>query len=154
MENELKPFWGKIFNFNWRFGLFLILIICVPRFILVLHANETGNYGYIGLIMVISAILPFVFLSKFGRKRIGIKKPTNYNWLIIAFIIGIVFSVSLYFIGDAFYGSSYNNWYHYIGKSYNIPEGIDQQGKLVMFGIMALTGMTFSPIGEEFFLEV
>lgn len=153
MENELKPFWSKIFNFNWKFGLFLILIICIPRFILVLHANETASYGYIGLIMVISAISPFVFLSKFGIQKIGIKKPTNYRWLIIACIIGIVFSISLYFLGEAFYGSSYNNWYNYIGRSYNIPEGIDQQSKLVMFGIMAFTGMTFSPIGEELFFR-
>lgn len=153
MEKELKPFWSKVFKFNWKFGLFLILIICIPRFILVLHANETANYGYIGLIMLISAIAPFIFLSKFGRKKIGINKPTNYGWLMIAFIIGIVFSVSLYFLGEIFYGSSYENWYYYIGKSYNIPTEIDQQSKLVMFGVMALIGMTFSPIGEELFFR-
>lgn len=66
MENELKPFWNRIFNFNWKFGLFLILIICIPRFILVLNANASGIYSYIGLIMVISAIAPFIFLSKYG----------------------------------------------------------------------------------------
>lgn len=153
MENELRPFWSKNFKFDWKFGLFLILIICIPRFILVLHANETANYGYIGVIMLISAIAPFIFLSKFGRKKIGIKKPTNYSWLIIAFIIGIVFSVLLYFLGEAFYGSTYENWYNYIGKSYNIPNEIDHHNKLVMFGIMALTGMTFSPFGEELFFR-
>ncbi|MEW7292861.1 CPBP family intramembrane glutamic endopeptidase [Aquimarina sp. 2304DJ70-9] len=153
MENELKPMWSKIFNFNWKFGLFLILVICIPRFILVLHANEIANYAYIGLIMFISAIAPFIFLSKYGRKKIGIKKPTEKNWLIISFIIGIVFSIFLYFLGEIFYGQSYENWYYYIGKSYNIPVEIDQQSKLVMFGIMALTGMIFSPIGEELFFR-
>ena len=153
MEHELKPFWNKVFKFDWKFGLFLILIICIPRFILVLHANETANYGYIGLIMVISAIAPFIFLSKFGRKKIEIKKPTNYRWLIIAFVIGIVCSIVLYFLGETIYGNSYENWYYYIGKSYNIPTEIDQQSKLTMFVIMALTGMTFSPIGEELFFR-
>jgi hypothetical protein len=66
---ELKPFWSMLFDFNWKFGLFLILVICIPRFVLVLHANETANYGFIGLIMLISAIAPFVFLSKYGRKK-------------------------------------------------------------------------------------
>lgn len=47
MEKELKPFWRKFFDFNWKFGVFLISIICTPRFILVLKANETANYGYI-----------------------------------------------------------------------------------------------------------
>lgn len=153
MENELRPFWSKIFNFDWKFGLFLILLICIPRFGLVLQANATANYGYIGLVMLISAIAPFIFLNKSGRKKIGIKKTENRNWLIIAFSIGVAFSVSLYFLGETLYGNSYANWYNYIGKSYSIPEGIDQQGKLVMFGIMALTGMTFSPIGEELFFR-
>lgn len=153
MRNELKPFWSRLFNFNWKFGLFLILIICIPRFILVLHANETANYGYIALIMLISTIAPFIFLSKFGRNKIGIKKPANKRWLFIAFLIGIVFSVLLYFLGEILYNNSYENWYRYIGKSYNIPEGIDQRSKLAMFGIMALTGMTFSPIGEELFFR-
>jgi len=153
MENELKPFWSKIFNFNWKFGLFLVLLICIPRFALVLHANATANYGYIGLIMLISAIAPFLFLSKYGLKKIGVRKPKTKRWLVIGFIIGVVFSVSLYFLGEALYGKSYENWYSYIGKSYNIPNEIDQQSKLVMFSIMALTGMLFSPIGEELFFR-
>ena len=68
MENELRPFWSRLFNFNWKFGLFLILIVCIPRFILVLKANSSGNYGYIGLVMTISAIAPFLFLSKYHIK--------------------------------------------------------------------------------------
>ena len=79
IEKELKSFWNRIFNFNWKFGLFLILIICIPRFILVLNANYLGNYSpYIVMMMTISAMAPFIFLTKFGRKEIGITKPKNY----------------------------------------------------------------------------
>jgi membrane protease YdiL (CAAX protease family) len=153
MEGELKPFWNRIFYFNWRFGLFLILIVCVPRFILVLHANASGNYGYIGLVMLISAIAPFIFLSRYGRDKIGIIKPKKYNWLLIAFISGLIASFLLYFLGQSLYGNSYENWYNYIGRSYNIPAGINQNDKAILFIIMALTGMTFSPIGEELFFR-
>ena len=153
MEEELKPFWRKIFNFDWKFGLFLILLICIPRFALVLQANQTANYSWLGLIMLISAIVPFLFLSKKGRRKIGIKKPENLNWVIIALVIGLVFSISLYYLGVGLYGNSFENWYYYIGKSYNIPAGIDGEGKLILFSIMALTGMTFSPIGEELFFR-
>lgn len=153
MENELKPFWSKIFSFDWKFGLFLVLLICIPRFALVLQANATSNYKYIGLIMFISAVAPFVFLSKNGRNKIGIKKTESWRWLIIAFVIGLAFSLLLYFLGEILYGSSYSNWYNYIGKSYNIPAEINRQNKLVLFGIMAITGMTFSPIGEELFFR-
>ncbi|CAM4369429.1 CPBP family intramembrane glutamic endopeptidase [Gillisia limnaea] len=153
MENELKPFWSKFFNFDWRFGLFLILIICIPRIILVLHGNVIGNMQSVGMTMLIMVIAPFIFLSKYGRKEIGIKKPTNNHWLIIAFIIGAIFSILLYFLGETLYGNSFENWYNYIGKSYNIPQEIDEKGRLVMFGISAVIAMTFSPIGEELFFR-
>jgi membrane protease YdiL (CAAX protease family) len=92
-------------------------------------------------------------LNRYGRKKIGIKKTENWKWLIIAFSTGIVFSILLYFLGDLLYGNSFNNWYNYIGKSYSIPEEIDEQSRLIMFGIVALMGMTFSPIGEELFFR-
>ena len=153
MENELKSFWRKFFNFNWKFGLVLILIVCIPRFVLVLNANETANYSFIGLIMTISAIIPFIFLSKYGKKVIGLTKPKTFSWLILAFIIGLIFSILLYFLGELIYKNSFENWYFYIGKSYNIPSEIKANDKLIMFVIMAITGMIFSPIGEELFFR-
>ena len=153
MESELKPLWSKFFNFDWKFGFFLILLMCIPRVILVLHGNVIGNMQFVGITMVIMAIAPIVFLSKYGREKIGIKKSTNYIWLIIAIFIGLIFSILLYFIGESFYGNSYENWYNYIGKSYNIPQGMDEQTRLIMFGISAFIGMTFSPIGEELFFR-
>ena len=118
-----------------------------------LQANASGSYAYIGLIMVVSAIAPFIFLSKHGRKGIGLIKSKKYNWLLAAFIAGLVFSLVLYFVGQALYGSSYENWYAYIGKSYKIPAGLNQHDKLILFTIMAITGMIFSPIGEELFFR-
>jgi uncharacterized protein len=149
MENELKPFWNIFFDFNWKFGLSLILLICIPRFLLVMRANASGNYVYMGIIMAISALVPFIFLSKYGRQKIGIKKPKNYKLLLFAFVIGLAASALLYFLGKSLYGNSYENWYLYIGKSYRIPLEINQHDRLMLFAIMAFTGMAFSPIGEE-----
>jgi uncharacterized protein len=153
MENELRPFWSKYFKFNWKFGLFLILIVCIPRFFLVLNANLTGNYNAIGQIMVLSGLAPFLFLNKYGRQKIGITKPNNYKWLLIAFVVGLSGSFILYIIGQTMYGGTYENWYNYIGKSYKIPTVISPEAKQIRFIIMALIGMTFSPIGEELFFR-
>jgi membrane protease YdiL (CAAX protease family) len=153
MKNELRPIWHKIFSFDWKFGLFLILIICIPRFILVLQANSGGNYGSIGLIMLASAILPFVFLNKYGQKEIGVTATRKYGWLLGAFVAGIAFSVLLHYLGQGLYGNSYDNWYVYIGISYHIPAAISPLNKMVLFSITALMGMLFSPIGEELFFR-
>lgn len=103
--------------------------------------------------MFISAIAPYIFLSKHGRNKIGITRPKKYNWILIAFISGLLISLLLYFLGKGLYSNTFENWYAYIGKSYKIPEGIKPNDKAILFTIMALTGMTFSPIGEELFFR-
>lgn len=153
MKNELRPFWQKLFTFDWRFGLFLLLIICIPRFVLMLAAYVNRNYASIGLIMLLSAIFPYIFLSAYGRKEIGIRKVSKFTWLIWAILFGLAFSSLLFLVGQALYGNSHNNWYYYIGRSYNIPPSIGQHDKLILFSVTAITGMLFSPIGEEFFFR-
>ncbi len=153
MDTEIKPFWGKYFGFDWKFGLFLILIICIPRFIMVLNASVTKNYNYIALIMLVSAAASFVFLTKYGRKKIGMTRPKRFYRLIISLVIGVLFSFLLYVVGKALYGNTDSNWYEYIGKSYKLPAELSSQDKLIYFVIFAVTSMTFSPIGEELFFR-
>jgi uncharacterized protein len=153
MEHELRPFWGRFFGFNWKLGLFLVIIVCAPRFVLVLAANATGNYGSIGLVMIVSVLAPFIFLSKYGRQKAGLVQPVKYQSLLIAFALGLLASLLLHFAAQALYGSGHENWYAYIGKSYKIPEGINAGDKNILFMVMAITGMLFSPVGEEFFFR-
>ena len=94
--------------------------------------------------MTISAIAPFLFLTKFGRNQIGITKPQNFKWLFIALMGGLIASLLLHFIGQFLYDNSFQNWYQYIGKSMDKSKG---------FAIIATMGMMFSPIGEELFFR-
>lgn len=103
--------------------------------------------------MILSALCPFIFLTSYGRKKIGLTKPKRYNGLWLAFLAGLGFSLLLYFVGWNLYANTYENWYTYIGKSYKIPIGILPPDKAILFTIVALTGMLFSPIGEELFFR-
>ncbi len=153
MNNELKPFWNNLFPFDWKFGLVLVFAVCLTRFILVLNANMRGNYGYISLIMIISAIAPFIFLSKYGRQKIGIKKPVNFRRIVYCFVIGVVISSLLFGLASLLYADTFNNWYYYIGKSYKLAENLSSQDKQIYFVIYSVISMTFSPIGEELFFR-
>jgi membrane protease YdiL (CAAX protease family) len=152
-DKELRPFWLRFFDFNWKFGTFLLVLICVPRFILVLIANMNGSYGTIGLVMLLSALAPFVFLSKQGRRSIGITGTSKYGTMLLAFVLGVAAAVVLHYAGQLIFGLSYRNWYVYIAQSYNIPSGLQGADRMIMFVIMSLVGMTFSPFGEEFFFR-
>ncbi|MBD2700496.1 CPBP family intramembrane metalloprotease [Spirosoma sp. BT702] len=153
LQSELKPVWNRLFAFNWKFGILLLFVLCIPRFLLVLQANSSANYGSIGLIMLISASCPFIFLTRYGRRKIGLTKPTRYSVLVLALLAGIIFSLLLYYLGISLYNHTESNWYVYIGKSYKIPASINESDKAVIFSIIALTSMVFSPIGEEFFFR-
>ena len=73
----LRTFWAKRFNFNWKLGAILILLICIPRFILVLDANVKGNYNLIGAVMAISALAPFILLNLLFRRWLSSNLPTD-----------------------------------------------------------------------------
>ena len=153
VKRDLKPFWNKYFSFNHNFGLFLILAVCIPRFLVVLHANVTRDYSYIAWIMIISGLAPFIFLSGHGLTKIGLTKPESYSWLFVSFFIGLLFSLLLFFPGEWLYGHTFQNWYVYIGDTYNIPGELSSKDRDLYFIIFAITGMIFSPIGEELYFR-
>ena len=148
----LRPFWQNLIKFNWVFGLVLVLLFGIPRFIIVLNANITGNYSRIAIIFICMGLAPLVFLNKSGRNHIGMKKPASYSWLFFSFLLGAIICILIYAVGMLLYNLSISNWFVYISKSYTVS-GIDLRGpnRLIYFLIYSFTAITFSPIGEELF---
>jgi membrane protease YdiL (CAAX protease family) len=136
-----------------RLGIGLAVLVCLPRFYLVLLANRTGSYFFIGLIMLVSGLLPFVILSRHDRRRIGIRRSRKYDRLLLAFGTGVLMSWVIYAAGYGLYGETLRNWYVYIARSYAIPPDLSATDRNLLFIGMAAAGMTFSPIGEEFFFR-
>ncbi|WP_194778117.1 CPBP family intramembrane glutamic endopeptidase [Pararhodonellum marinum] len=149
--HPFKPFWGKILGWNWKFGCFMVFLLGIPRFWWVLEANSGGTYQKVSLIFVLMAVLPFVLLNRTGRKTIGIVRPKNGFRLIEAFMAGLAFGLLVYCLGQLLFGQTLQNWYCYISQSYQFPTEEWRENRLMYFSIFALVGMTFSPIGEEFF---
>lgn len=146
----LRPIW-KFFSYNWKFGLFIILLLGIPRFILVLHANSSGaGYGLVSIIFIIMWFTPFIFLNKKGRYKIGLKKPENKYWLLLSFIIGTGFCAIMFLGANLLYGETLDNSFVYIAKSYIVPQEALDNSRFLLFITFAISGMIFSPIGEEF----
>ncbi|MBT8256850.1 MAG: CPBP family intramembrane metalloprotease [Bacteroidia bacterium] len=139
-------------KFNWQLGLSLILIFGLPRFFLVLQANQTGNYNFTSLIFVLMALTPFILLTRNGRLAIKLKRPKSIGWILISLLLGLAAGILMYMLGKGLYGETISNWYVYISRSYgSLPAGESfESQKLTFFLIFAVIGMTFSPIGEEF----
>jgi len=148
--NDFRYSINRYLKFSWQFGVALILVFGVSRFFIVLEANKTGNYNFTSIIFLVMWLTPFILLNKQGKKLIGIKKPGNYTWLFYSFLMGMVACTIVYLIGQSLYGSSISNWFEYISNSYTVPiEELQGRTKITYFLILAVVGMTFSPIGEE-----
>jgi uncharacterized protein len=145
----LKEFWRDKIRFNWIFGLVLILVLGIPRFFLVLHANVTGKFHFISLIFIVMWILPFVFLSKNGRMCIGMVKAKGGSWLLYSFLSGAACSLIVYGIGVLLYQDTTHNWFVYLAKPFERYGHLQGTDKLILFVVSSIISMTFSPIGEE-----
>jgi uncharacterized protein len=148
----LRPVWQKLFKYNWVFGLVLVLLLGIPRFIIVLHANVTGNYGKIAIIFLCMWFAPFIFLNKKGRQYIGIKKPVHYPWLLYSFLAGAAICILMFVVGDLLYQHTVSNWFVYISRSYTASGTVlTGSQKNIYFFIYSISAITFSPVGEELF---
>lgn len=137
-------------NCNSSLGLVLILVFGILRFLIVLQANQTGNYGLTSFIFVMMILLPYVLLTKYGRRNIGMVKPGNWKWLFYGLLAGIVLSLFVGFVAKLLYNQNPQNWFVYIARSFTLPPfGPDGPSRFHFFLIFALIGMTFSPFGEE-----
>ena len=150
-KNELlRNLWARFIQLNWKFGLYLIFLFGIPRFWLVQKANMTGNFSMISILFVLMWIFPFVFLTRKGRRSIGMLRPRRLAWLLYSFGLGLLGCSIMFLIGNILFDGSINNWFEYISSIYQLQTGeISANDKHIYFIIFSLIGVTFSPIGEE-----
>jgi membrane protease YdiL (CAAX protease family) len=150
-SNEWTPkLWNRWIQLNWKFGFLLILLFGIPRFWIVLKANTTGNFGFVSVIFVLMWIFPFAFMTRKGRRSIGLTRPSNYAWLFYSLLLGVFVCSMMFLIGNVLFDGSINNWFEYISSIYQLQTGeISANDKHIYFIIFSLIGVTFSPIGEE-----
>ena len=152
MLSFFRPAWQRLFPSRIIFGVMMILLLGIPRFIFALNANITGNYNLISVIFVFMWIAPFIFLTKQGRRDIGISKPSDSVWLPMSFFIGLIVCAIMFFTAQILFGDTTGNWFKYISNSYKVSAGtLSEKDLMTFFIIYAIIGMTFSPIGEELF---
>lgn len=146
----LRSFIPKTIKYNSVLGLVLIVVFTTIRFYVIQEANVSKNYGNASYLFTIMALLPFVLLNKSGRQFIGIKKPTNYWWLLNSFIIGMLICSGIHLLFNIIYDHSINHSMVYISKSYTLDH-MNESNKFSIFIIFCVSSMIFSPLGEELF---
>lgn len=149
MDGILRNRWNRYFGYNWQLGLFLILLFGIPRFVIVLHSYMTIEMGAVMLIFLIMWFVPLIFLTKSGRRFIGIKSPNHYWRLCMSFIAGALSCVVIYALFLLLFDKTTENALVYIAG--NSPgTTMAEADRNLYFWIAVIPSMIFSPIGEEF----
>ncbi len=149
----LRTFWLRFFRYDWKFGLFLILLFGIPRFILVLDANVKGGYSLAFVVFLLMWFTPLIFLTRYGRREIGLKRPDSFFRLLVSFLTGAVSCAVIFWLFLLIYGHSPGNAFVYISNTGGVPTDIPAADKFTYFIIAAIPSMIFSPIGEELFFR-
>lgn len=93
--------------------------------------------------------VPFIFLTGYGRKCIGIRKPDHCGRLFLSFIAGGMSCAVIFALFFLLYDKTIDNAFVYIGGN-NPGAFISGPDKQLYFWIAVIPSMIFSPIGEEF----
>jgi membrane protease YdiL (CAAX protease family) len=145
-QTHYHKIWNSLFPKKWKLGLFLIFLFGIPRFILVLQSNVTGQSQYVSIIFTLMMFTPLIFLKRSGRKEMGIRRSKHPWWLLGGFLLGVAMCAGFYLLFSLLFGSDVSNPFVYIGsKTFN------GEDNLAYFIIYLAIVMTFSPIGEELF---
>ena len=87
---------ARVLTLNPRAGILLLVVFGVVRVALVLQANVTGSYQVVSLVFVAMIALPWVLLTRDGRKLIGLVRPARWRWVLPAVIAGVALALTVY----------------------------------------------------------
>ncbi len=148
-KSVLRKVWSKYFSFDWKLGLFLIVVFAVLRFIIALNNAKYGGSSGIFLLFLSMWFVPVILLTSEGRKTIGIRRPDKWIKLLYSLAAGAAFCGISYLISYLLYGYSVNNSFVYLSRVYGLTPEMLEAYRYKLFYISLLVSMTFSPVGEE-----
>ncbi|HLG40419.1 MAG TPA: type II CAAX endopeptidase family protein [Chitinophagaceae bacterium] len=141
---------------NKGFGLLPVSIVAGLLFAVIRAIGTIGPQAYrfvlpVGFIVMM--LMPFIFLNKEGRRRTGFVKSSSAKYYWRALIAGAGLALLCFGSGLFFFGTSHDNWFVSIKKSYLLT--FDTAGMPVqqLFIIFTIPALIFSPIGEEIFFR-
>ena len=99
------------------------------------------------------ALMPFIFLNKEGRRRIGFVKSNSGKHYLTGIVAGAALALICYGLGLLLFDQSPDNWFVSIKNTYLRTLGTNDMGVQQLFIMFTIPALIFSPIGEEIFFR-
>jgi len=145
----LRPFWNRLAIPPWPLSLLLLALLAAARFYSAFGPPQARILFLLHILVMWT--LPFLFLTRQGRRDIGLRRQGNTPIaLVLCSMAGVVRSLFVFWIGMALYGNSPDNWCVSIRDSFQLKHILTVMSPAAAFAAIALLTMSFTPVGEEF----
>ena len=145
----LRPFWNRLAIPPWLLSLLLLALLAAARFYSAFGPPQARILFLLHILVMWT--LPFLFLTRQGRRDIGLRRQGNTPIaLVLCSMAGVVGSLFVFWIGMALYGNSPDNWCVSIRDSFQLKHMLAVMSPAAAFAVIALLTMSFTPVGEEF----
>jgi len=142
----------------WKLDTSTSFLLVIAAAIVFAAMRAIGTLGPTGLQFLLPAgfvlmsLAPWVFLSRGGRRAMGLQKPASRSIYLPAIGLGAIAALACFLLGIALFGTHADNWFVTIAGNFarSVPDHLPVLQLYLMFTV---TAMVFSPIGEEIFFR-
>lgn len=145
---DVKPMWRAL-----PFGIAGLTLL----FVLLSSAGRAaamfGPVSWRALFMVVCimmAALPWIVLSREGRRQIGLQRPRSLRWAALGLVLGALSATFCYLFGATLFGSGLDHWFVSVARNYQLQPSAGWS-LLRLHLTFTIAACLFSPIGEEIF---
>jgi membrane protease YdiL (CAAX protease family) len=97
--------------------------------------------------------IPFIFLSRDGRRQIGLTTGFRARWILWGLLSGALAAVAVGLLGHLLFARSANNWYVTVGATILSDPRLKSLPAAMLLPALAIPAALFSPVGEELFFR-
>jgi len=145
---DVKPLWRALPYGIAGLTLAFVLASSAGR-----AAAMFGPARWRALLMVICiamAVLPWLVLSREGRRQIGLQRPRSALWVVSGVVFGALAATFCYLFGVALFGAGQDHWFVSVARNYQL-QPTHGWSLLRLHLTFTIAACLFSPIGEEIF---
>jgi uncharacterized protein len=146
-EKMFRPALYTLFRSSWMIAAIVLLIHSTIRF------GGLWDARLIGLALILMWPLPWLLMRAGGRNAIGLRRPSRWQWWLVAPLVGLLLLVVNAAVAWLLFGAGENNWFVSFARetvAMTVAEVPAEAPLLVAFLIVALPAMLISPLAEEF----
>jgi membrane protease YdiL (CAAX protease family) len=104
------------------------------------------------LTCIAMAALPWLVLSRTGRRQIGLQRPRGAGWSLLALALGASAASACFWLGIKLYGAGPDNWFVSVARNYRVMP-TESWSLLRLHLAFTIAACLFSPVGEEIFFR-